>query len=246
MSTTSESRPDPARRRRALEMGLETLLTPMQVKAALNIWDEHYAPARSMALAEYVAEISQRLDYSMQERHALRVALYHSISMHDVRQGAGPAAPPAAPTIKPATTPAPVTTPAPAVAPVAPRPLPPKRVFQPAYVVFARMAGEILAQVTRDGSMATDDFCAALDRHTDAMRLNVEQVVCMRRWGNGAGTLEAICDLPEAQFGRLIHAVYAASAEALGPSAADRALARAAALAEALPEALKFPPRRLL
>jgi len=40
--------------------------------------------------------------------------------------------------------------------------------------------------------------------------------------------------------------VYAAAAEALGPSAADRVLARATAVAEALPEALKFSPRRLL
>ncbi len=236
MSTTSESRPDPARRRRALEIGLETLLSPVQVKAALRIWDDQYAASRSMALAEYVAEIAQRLDYSMQERHALRVALYHAISMHDVRQGAGSPATPA---------PASPAAPKPSI-PAPTRPPPPRRAPQPAYVVFARMAAEILAQVGRDGAVATDDFCAALDRHTDALRLNVEQVVGMRRWANGSGTLEALSEFPEDHFGRLIHAVYAAAAEALGPIAADRALARAASVAESLPEALKFPPARLV
>lgn len=236
MSTTSESRPDPVRRRRALEIGLESQLSPVQVKAALRIWDEHYAPSRSMALAEYVADIAQRLDYSVQERHALRVALYHAISMHDVRQRAS-ASVPATASLAATRPPTPVPS---RPLPVAPRILP------PAYVVFARMAAEILAQVGRDGAIAADDFCAALDRHTDALRLKVEQVVCMRRWANSGGTLETLSDLPEAQFGKLIHAVYAAAAEALGPTAADRALARAASVAEALPEATKFSPARLL
>ena len=55
MSGPISAPPDPGRRRQALRLGLESLLGPTQVQAALTLWDEDYARSRPMALADYVA-----------------------------------------------------------------------------------------------------------------------------------------------------------------------------------------------
>lgn len=243
MSTNPASPPDPVRRRGALQTGLESVLSPLQVQAALRLWDEHYASARAMALAEYVAQLSQQLDYSVLQRHALRVAVYHAVSKYDV-----PGSPRAGAAVANAAPPPAGSKPVVAGGPVpssAPTP-PPAPLRSAAYVVFVCMGKEILANVVRDGPSATQTFADALQRHSDALRTKAEHGLSLRSWAQGDGSLEPLAELADTRLGLLIHAMFAAAAEALGPTTAKRVLAHAARVAETLPEALQFPPRRLL
>lgn len=226
---------DPARRREALRIGLQGLKLPeSQVLAALNLWDQDYAVTQPAALAEYVKDLSQRLAYSIEERHQLRVALYVAIARHDGRMI--PSAPPPMPAPRNGTTPATAAAPVAAARPPSP----------PAYTVFAFMAGEMLKAVNRDGLGSVDDFTLALEQHCSAQRLPVDMVVALNRWSRQVAGLETLSTHPAGGFGAAMHAIYAAAAEAIGPTEADRQLARAVNSAETLPEAQAFSPRRLL
>lgn len=227
--------PDPVRRRQALHLGLESLLSPAQVDAALRIWDSQFATSRPMALAEYVAELSQLLQLgSVQERHALRVALYSALARHEVHKQATAA--PAAAAVR---APLPAAN-APVVQAAAPPPA------SPAFIVFERMASEMLAAVARSGAGEVRDFAAALERHAASLRLAPETFGALAAWIQRRGDLRSLAAFGEDRFSGLMHAIYAAAAEALGPVVADRALARAAQSAEALPEARQFSPGRLM
>lgn len=228
MSGPISAPPDPGRRRQALRLGLESLLGPMQVQAALTLWDEDYARSRSMALADYVGELSRQLGLDMHQRHALRIALYSSISRHDVKPG---------------------VTRAPRAAPTATVVVPPAAAISPpptaAFVVFACMANEMRNAVQREGGGAEADFTRAVEQHALASRLHAE-AGSLVRWSRGSADLQEFGTTGQDRLSLLMHAIYAAAAEALGPIAADRQLARASQLADALPEALKFSPRKLL
>lgn len=233
MSGPIPQAPDPGRRRAALMLGLESVLTPPQVEDAIALWDRDYARQRSMALAEYVGEISQRLGFDLQQRHALRVALYASVARNDVKPSTvvpmrkvTPAAPPPPPPL-----PAPVSK--------------PKSAVSPAFTVFACMAAEMRVAAERAGTQTQAEFASALDHHALASRLHAEAGVLVR-WGRGTVDLDELAALPEKRLATAMHAIYAALAEALGPVAADRTLGRAAQLADALPEAREFAPSRLL
>lgn len=229
MSGPISAPPDPGRRRQALRLGLESLLGPTQVQTALTLWDEDYARSRSMALADYVGELSRRLGFDMHQRHALRIALYSSISRHDVNPG---------------------VTRAPRAAPTAPVVVPPVAAISPppptaAFMVFACMATEMRNAVQREGGGAEADFTRAVEQHALAGRLHAE-AGSLVRWSRGSADLQEFGVTAQDRLSLLMHAIYAAAAEALGPIAADRQLARASQLADALPEALKFSPRKLL
>lgn len=229
---------DPVRRRDALRVGLQSLRLPEStILSAIRLWDEDYAPTRPSALSEYVKDLAQRLGYSIEERHQLRVALYVAIARHDGR--IVPAAPPPLPTAPRnghAATPAPGMPVNGAVRPQR----------SPAWVVFSAMAGEMLKAVQRDGMAAQDDFNAAIEQHGRAQRLPVEIAVALNRWSRQNAPLDTLAAHPVAGFAPAMHVVYAAAAEAIGPIEADRHLARATTLAEQLPEAQAFAPRRLL
>lgn len=226
---------DPARRREALRIGLQSLKLPeSQIMAALNLWDQDYAVTQPAALAEYVKDLSQRLAYSIEERHQLRVALYVAIARHDGRMI--PGTPPAMSAPRNGTTHAVPVSPVVPVKPPSP----------PAYTVFSFMAGEMLKAVSRDGLGSVDDFTLALEQHCRAQRLPVDMVVGLNRWSRQAASLDTLSTHPEKGYGAAMHAIYAAAAEAIGPTEADRQLARAVSAAEALPEAQAFSPRRLL
>ena len=103
-----------------------------------------------------------------------------------------------------------------------------------------------IGDIYRRSRGVKDDFTLALEQHCSAQRLPVDMVVALGRWSRNNGSLELLASHPAGGFASAMHAIYAAAAEAIGPTEADRQLARAAAAAETLPEAQAFAPRRLL
>lgn len=223
--------PAPARRRAALVIGLDPVLPPERQREALRLWDSGYALQRPAALPEYIAELARQFELSLRERHELRLSVYQALMKHDPQTGRGAAAgnAPAAAGPKPAA--------APVVAP---------RLDPPPFVVFACMSAELMIGVRKGGPEAVQDFAVALEQHAAAAGLRADQSAILLRWARNQAPLDALAGAAERVFAGLFHAVYVATAEALGPVAADRLLARATQVASALPEASRFAPTRLL
>lgn len=226
---------DVARRRQAIYLGLMANLEEAQAQVALRIWDSGYAPSRSTAIIDFVAEIAARLKLPPKQRHEVRMGLYQALLRYD----AGREPPPIeAPSVGPIAKPAPADGTAAAGAA--------DSGASAAYVVFAAMAEHILGGVRADGPVAMDDFARSLDTQSFAADPRGADRPVLMSWLRGQGTLTAFAKASEDHFSLLVHGLYVAAAEALGPVAADRLLAQAVTHAEPLREARRFPPRRLL
>lgn len=114
----------------------------------------------------------------------------------------------------------------------------PKR---PEFVVFESMAGSIVKGMRAAPSPGWYDFTQLLAKH-----LPVATSAIVRRWVIENASLDALLSVGAKDFAEIIHGLYIAAAEAVGPVAADRLLTRAVSTAGALPEAAQFPPSRLL
>lgn len=235
MSAGSGYVPDPARRRNALLLGLQEVLAPPQVQAALRLWDEQYAQTREAALSEFVARLAAQLGHDARKTHALRIAVYSAIARHDVRQGGA----------LPASAPA-ITRQAPMLPPQASPDE--KRSASAAFIVFSHMAGTVLQGIQKEGRAMQDELASALARSGSIEGVDNAHSIALVRWARTAdhGELQVLAPLPSHRFAPLMHALYVAAVEAAGPIAADRLLSRAAQQAENLAEAGQFPPRALL
>lgn len=210
---------DLARRRRAIAIGLDTQLEPLQCERALALWDSAYASSRATAIIDYVIDLAVQLDLPPRKRHELRMALYQSLLRNDVG-AATVAASLAAATTNPVA-----------------------QVASPAYVVFLAVCARLLDGVRADQSGAYEDFKLLMRTVGLPKTLDRQELLA---WVGGEGGLDALRRSSSGLLSEILHALYVAAAGALGPVAADQLLVAAINGAEKLPEARAFAPRQLL
>lgn len=226
---------DIARRRQAIYLGLSANLDEAQAKAALRVWDTGYAQTRPTAIIDFVADIALQLELPPKQRHEVRMGLYQALLRFD----AGREMPPEIPS-------GPLTAVGPAAGGVAAPVLPEGPGATPAYVVFSVVAEGLLEGVKNDGPVALHDFSHSLESQSTVTGPRGEDRPALLAWIQGSGGLSGFAKASEAQLARVVHSLYVASAEALGPVAADRLLAHSVSQAEGLREARRFSPRKLL
>lgn len=111
----------------------------------------------------------------------------------------------------------------------------------PAFVVFRSMGESIIKGMKRAPHPGWYDFTQLLAKH-----LPLASSAVVRRWAIEGANLDALIGLSPPDYAAVIHGLYIAACEAVGPVAADRLLTHAVSTAGALPEAAQFPPNRLL
>ncbi len=229
---------DLARRRQAIFYGLSQTLGADHAQIGVRIWDASYAKQKPSAIIDYVTEVASTLELPPNQRHEMRMALYQALLKYD----AGRETPP----------PMAVAAPAPAApvaagaegAPVAAKvvALPPAAEF----VVFSCIAQEIFDGVRDAGGVAQHEFRQSLQNqngHSGLSALERKQLIDWSKSGSPAADLGKTA---EKTLARMVHVLYFAACEALGPVRGDRLLSLAGAAAEALPESRRYSPRKLL
>lgn len=217
--------------RDALAAGFADVLGTQHVDTALRLWDRHFAAGRPHALIEYVNQLAAALMLPTRQRHELRMALYRSLLARGIDPTRSNAAGPARP-IGDGT---PIT-----------RIEITGREGNPAFRVFRQVALVVLQGVRADALGAAQIFAAALDRHAESHGLDAGARHALGRWIAGEAADDFLQSVSVEAYSNLVHLLYVAACEALGPVAADRLLSQAVRRAEALPEAASFPPQRLL
>lgn len=109
------------------------------------------------------------------------------------------------------------------------------------FVIFEAMAETMAKSMKLAPAPGWYDFTQMLAQHLPLASGNI-----VRRWAIEGANLDALMNMDVKGYADIIHGLYIAAAEAVGPVAADRLLTRAVSSAGALPEAAKFPPSRLL
>ncbi|EXJ17062.1 hypothetical protein [Imhoffiella purpurea] len=216
-------------RREAVRLALSEALEPEDARSALRLWDSGFADSPSINIIAFVAETAGLIDLSTKQRHDLRRALYHFLLKSGTQADSSSVSdpvPPAAPDREPET-PAPTQT-------------------RPSWVVFVCMVTNILAGVHMEGSDAMQEFSHSLRQRKKKVRVSEPLDRAFVAWSAGQVRIEALETATDADLARLFHAVYVATAEAIGPVEADRLLTRCINEAESLPEARLYPPRNFL
>lgn len=224
---------DIARRRQAIYLGLVANLSEAQAQLGLRLWDTGYAQDRSSAIIDFVAELSAQLDLPPKQRHEVRMGLYQGLLKYDAGRNAADM--PAAPASMPPSGSLPTPTAGASSGDGAPM-----------FTVFSMVAQSILGGVRADGLVAMHDFVGSLQAQQDSSGLKPDDLSSLIAWVKESGSLSAFARAREDLLARLIHVLYVATAEALGPVAADRLLAQSVSTAELSPEARKFPAKRFL
>lgn len=220
---------DIARRRQAIYLGLIATLNEQQAQQALSIWDTEYAQDRSTAIIDYVSEIATVLDLPPKVRHEVRMGLYQALLKYDAGRGT---------TGLDASQSIPASGAATASGSASQGP--------PHWVVFSFVINHLREGVQIDGAVSAQDFTYSLQQQARTSKLAAEDHAAMVSWSRGDTQTTVFLKLREDDMARMVHTIYVAMAESLGPVAADRLLAGAVTAAEALPEARLFPARRFL
>lgn len=233
---TEKNTEEAIRRRHAIQLALTDTLEPDQVQAALRLWDTQFSSARPTQIIDFVSEVAVLLDLAPRRRHDLRLALYQFILKCDSEPT--PAIEPIRPLAAPTRTSTPATPDraAPAQTPT----------VSPAWTVFAAIVSHIRDGVLAEGRSATQEFIHSLKQQKRGLRAPAALHGLLVGWSSGEGSLAGCSEAKEKDLAHLVHAVYVAAAEALGPVNADRLLAASIASAESMPEARAFPPKRFL
>lgn len=229
---------DLARRRQAIFYGLSQTLGADQAQIGVRIWDGSYAKQKPSAIIEYVTEVASTLELPPNQRHEMRMALYQALLKYD----AGRESPPAIETAAPAPPPA-ATVPAekaPAAAKVVG--LPPAAEF----IVFSRIAQEIFDGVRDAGGVAQHEFRLSLQNQNGHSGLSAMERKQLIDWSKNGSPAADMAKTAEKTLARMVHVLYFAACEALGPVRGDRLLSLAVSAAEELPEARRYSPRKLL
>lgn len=228
---------DLARRRQAIFYGLSQTLGADQAQIGVRIWDASYAKQKPSAIIDYVTEVSSTLELPPSQRHEMRMALYQALLKYD----AGRESPPA---ITPAAAPLPAAATAAEKAPVAPKvvALPPAAEF----VVFSRIAQEIFDGVRDAGGVAQHEFRLSLQNQNGHSGLSALERKQLIDWSKNGRSVADMTKTAEKTMARMVHVLYFAACEALGPVRGDRLLSLAVSAAEELPEARRYSPRKLL
>jgi hypothetical protein len=226
---------DLARRRQAIFYGLSQTLGADHAQIGVRIWDASYAKQRPSAIIDYVTEVASTLELPPNQRHEMRMALYQALLKYD----AGRETPP----------PMAVAAPAPVAAGAEGAPVAAKVVALPPaaeFVVFSCIAQEIFDGVRDAGGVAQHEFRQSLQNqngHSGLSALERKQLIDWSKSGSPAADLGKTA---EKTLARMVHVLYFAACEALGPVRGDRLRAVAGAAAAALPVSRRYSPRKLL
>jgi len=229
---------DLARRRQAIFYGLSQTLGADQAQIGVRIWDGSYAKQKPSAIIEYVTEVASTLELPPNQRHEMRMALYQALLKYD----AGRASPPAIETAAPAPPPAATAPPEKAAAAAKVVALPPAAEF----VVFSCIAQEIFDGVRDAGGVAQHEFRLSLQNQNGHSGLSALERKQLIDWSKNGSSAADMAKTAEKTLARMVHVLYFAACEALGPVRGDRLLSLAVSAAEELPEARRYSPRKLL
>lgn len=229
---------DLARRRQAIFYGLSQTLGADQAQIGVRIWDGGYAKQRPSAIIDYVTEVASTLELPPNQRHEMRMALYQALLKYDAGRETPPALEQATPT--PAAAPAATTEKAAAVPKVVAMPPPAE------FVVFSCIAQEIFDAVRDAGGVAQHEFRLSLQNQNGHSGLSALERKQLIDWSKNGSPAADMAKTAEKTLARMVHVLYFAACEALGPVRGDRLLSLAVAAAEELPEARRYSPRKLL
>lgn len=232
---------DLARRRQAIFYGLSQTLGADQAQIGLRVWDTSYAKQKPSAIIDYVTELASTLELPPNLRHEMRMALYQALLKYD----AGRETPPS---LDHTTPPPPVVAPAPTPATEKAPPVPKVVALPPPaeFVVFTRIAQEIFDAVRDAGGVAQHEFRLSLQNQNGHSGLSVLERKQLIDWSKAGNPPADMAKTAEKTMARMVHVLYFAACEALGPVRGDRLLSLAVAAAEELPEARRYSPRKLL
>ncbi len=223
------------RNRRAVYAALSRVCADrLLLERAFAFWETRFASQGVFRVAQYIDGLMGHVGLSQEQRRALSVALYASLSKDKSELAELPAM-----FHKSGTG----TTAAPTTARTA---VQARTVARDAGVA---VLGKVLSGMVDGAARAGrhDDLVATLRDHgipakSAATRRSLDEWI--------AGSLtdsQRLADrIPEAERRAVVNGVYVALCEVTGPVLADRILARAIEAAEQLAESVSFPPRSLL
>jgi hypothetical protein len=253
---------DPSTKRRCAALAV---FTPVLSEDALmdTLWMLHESlkgdTARDIIAA--VDRVAQRHGLDPRTCKRLYEGFYRALHLPDGELPLDPwpamqalrSAPVAAPVARPAW-------PAPVAAPNLPPPAPPAVIVQvsvpapapvmpdlPAHVlVFGTLMQALLADIRQLHGAEMDDLRASAITTLDGARLSAQVRAAVREsWQQGAEASWHI-DLNPKGLSELVHVLYVALCETLGPVDADQVLTRAVKQAELVPAARSYSPKQFL
>ncbi len=228
--------------REAIAQVLSAYLEPQKVSAALDIWDKKYDVdgTPTNALTAYAKEVSQSVNLNRQSQHSLRVALYQTLyspkGSKSKTVAAQPRHHPSMPTPKP--------NPGQSES-VSYRLLNERTPGSPASAVFAEVGERMIEGAQKAGYKEFTEFTTAVQDYLSTLSLGTLAKQNLLDWCSHKDSLLR-GNLPDKNLPGIIHMIYRALCEAVGPVIADAVLGHAINKAQALPEATLYPPKRLL
>jgi hypothetical protein len=164
-------------------------------------------------------------------------------AMQALRPGSAPAA---AVSAAPSTQQAPAPMPAPAPAVQAPPPAPVVPDLPAHVLVFGTLMQAVLADIRQLHGAEMDDLRASAIATLDGAKLSAQVRAAVREaWQRGTDASWHI-DLNPKGLSELVHVLYVALCETLGPVDADQVLTRAVKQAELVPAARSYSPKQFL
>ncbi|MFM2341490.1 MAG: hypothetical protein RLZZ592_1143 [Pseudomonadota bacterium] len=262
---------DQSLRRRAACAVLSPLLDEEELLSALHLQHESMRGDGVADIIRYIDQVAARHAIDPASRKKLYEAFYKALRLPEdqlpmdpwpmmqaeaVAAVATPPAPALAPRPAPAAPPPPVSihpvatalqaaasvaaAPAAAASPVETSPLPPEQ------AVCADLIRQALAEVQRFHPASMRDLCdSALDL-IPGQRMTASLQRTLRELWNRPLQTHWVLDLAVNELSQVVHLLYMALCEALGPVDADQVLTRAVKAAEQGPQARQFSPRRLI
>jgi len=116
-----------------------------------------------------------------------------------------------------------------------------------ASVVFGAICRSLLAPVRAQARSQADLLRQIIDDALTHARIPEAQRAGIASWSVAGATEESMAAaLSTPELRRIVHALYLAACDALGPVAADTLLAQSVSRAQGLSAAVEFPPDQLL
>lgn len=231
-------------RRRAVYTALRSVLgsRPALIPACFRVWERDFAGQPHFVVTRYVRVCAEQAALDDAERMLLTRRIFELLAQPYDQLEPYPNELVDTPVEVTAALPAPA-----ASAPASPEPPPAALPTTASAVVTGAVARSLLSPVRAQlrskpeviGEILTDAFRQTRLASSDHLRaLN---------WAR-AGAVDdgQLTGMTDASLKELVHGLYIAACDALGPVAADRLLAQSIARAQSLPAAVEFPPDLLL
>ena len=243
-------------RRRALYAALIQTLRDdtTAISVAFRLWQREFADQPHFVATRYVTRCAGLIGLTDTQRIALTRSIFESLgkpydtmprvpdqlllSAEDIEDDSGLALRGAAPARAVAGSPAPA-----ARAPTRQLPV----ASTAASVVFGAICRSLLAPVRAQARSQADLLRQIIDDALTHARIPEVQRAGIASWSVAGATEESMAAaLSTPELRRIVHALYLAACDALGPVAADTLLAQSVSRAQGLSAAVEFPPDQLL